>query len=212
MNKISKINWKFGTYNGELKEEIPHGNGKYERTDENGTALFEGKFDRGNPTNGKLEFNSDIFFWVDFSYWRYLKNFDKEKNKKRKQLYDKVIFKGTWRKARENLVYISHGVNRSYQGLEEIDFFEFEQAEYFRDRFGAIYSGKLKKGQVWRPDGYGTLKYPDGLILDGNFIPKGVTTESDGYFEGKAIYPDGKITKIKDSRNIFDQFTDWFYD
>ena len=212
MNKISKINWKFGTYNGELKEEIPHGNGKYERTDENGTTLFEGKFDRGNPTNGKLEFNSDIFFWVDFSYWRYLKNFDKEKNETRKQLYDKVIFRGTWRKARENLVYISHGVNRSYQGLEEIDFFEFEQAEYFRDRFGAIYSGKLKKAQAWRPDGYGTLKYPDGLILDGNFIPKGVTTESDGYFEGKAIYPDGKITKIKDSRNIFDQFSDWFYD
>ena len=212
MNKISKINWKFGTYNGELKEEIPHGNGKYERTDENGTTLFEGKFDRGNPTSGKLEFNSHFFYWVDFSYWRYLEKFNKEKNEKRKQLYDKVIFKGTWRKARENLVYISHGVNRSYQGLEEIDFFEFEQAEYFRDRFGAIYSGKLKKGQVWRPDGYGTLKYPDGLILDGNFIPKGVTTESDGYFEGKAIYPDGKITKIKDSRNIFDQFTDWFYD
>ncbi len=209
---MRQIEWRYGKYSGNLKNNIPHGEGKYIREEKNEITIFEGNFDRGNPTSGKLEFNSDIFYLVDFSYWRYLKKFDKEKNKKRKQLFDKVIFKGTWRKARENLVYISHGVNRSYQGLEEIDFFNFEKAEFFRDRFGAIYSGKLKKGQCWRPDGYGTLKYPDGFALDGHFIPRGVTTESNGYFEGKAIHTDGKITKIKDSRNIFDQFSDWFYD
>ena len=83
-----------------------------------------------------------------------------------------------------------------------------EHAIYFRDKFGAVYSGPLSKKQ-YRPHGEGVLKFPDGTTLKGNFISRAGVK---GVFEGKIAYPGGKTKEMKDDRSLTDQFNDWFWE
>ena len=208
---MKAIEWRNGKYTGELKEGIPHGKGKikisYDNMTDDGQPLkgwltFDGTFDRGNPVKGKMETTLD--YWT----FNYYKNFNYEDHKNDKEIFSSVIFDGYWKKPRENLIYISHGVDRKYQGLEEIHWDQTEHAIYLRDKFGAVYSGPLSESQN-RPHGEGILKFPDGTTLKGNFISRvGVK----GIFEGKIIYPGGTTKEMEDNRSLSDQFRDWFYE
>ena len=211
---LETIDWRDGKYTGELKEGIPHGKGEvkisYDDTADNdeqslkGWTTFEGTFDRGNPVKGKMEVTYG-HIWMDFNYY---KNFNYEDHKNDKEIFSTVIFDGYWKQPKENLTYISHRVNRRYQGLEEIHWSEIEHAIYFRDKFGAVYSGPLSEKQ-YRPHGEGILKFPDGTTLKGNFISRAGVN---GIFEGKITYPGGKIKEMKDDRSLTDQFKEWFWE
>lgn len=164
--------WNGGSYEGELKNDKPHGQGKWEGPD---GEEYKGSFKKGffdgygvlKKANGNVydgEWSNGVMNGFGTYIW-----------------LDGRKYEGEWESGqRHGIGQWTHPDGRDYVGGWKNDLVHGEGVYHWPD--GESYVGEYKRGEK---EGYGKWILPDGTVYEGEFTA--------GYPDGKGVkfYPDG---------------------